>query len=260
MASAFVTRAAGAGCVTSEIRPDNLSHLGGVLRIGRGRFAESPRSMAGIGAITEIMIPNDETQSLIASVRDKRPGALERLFSEHRDYLKRVVDLRMDRQTRRRLDPSDIVQETLVEALRLVDDFVEDPVMPVHLWLRKLAVGRLVMAQRQHLGAGKRTMRREIDLPEHSSLSIAQQLVAGIASPSMASSRREIARIVRDAMSQLREIDREIILLQTFEGLNSTDAAQVLGIEPAAIRQRYGRALLRLRDLLIKCGLKGADS
>lgn len=201
----------------------------------------------------------DETESVIACVRADQPDALNRLFSQHRDYLKRVVKLRMDRQTQRRVDASDVVQDTLVEALRQVDEFVKNPVMPVRLWLRKLAVGRLVMAQRHHLGAQKRSVRREVNLPEQSSLSIAQQLVAGIASPSMASSRKEISRIVREAVSQLPENDREIILLQVFEGLTSTEAAQVLEIEPTAIRQRYGRALLRLRDLLIKCGLKGAE-
>ncbi len=48
-------------------------------------------------------------------------------------------------------------------------------------------------------------------------------------------------------------------MLQAFEGLNSTESAQVLGIEPATARKRYGRALLRMRRLLAESGLGEAQ-
>lgn len=86
-------------------------------------------------------------------------------------------------------------------------------------------------------------------------MSIAAQLVAGISSPSMQLGRAEVTGKVRDAISRLDDNDQEIILLQAFEGLNSTESAQVLGIEPATARKRFGRALLRLRKLLIEGGL-----
>jgi DNA-directed RNA polymerase specialized sigma24 family protein len=56
-------------------------------------------------------------------------------------------------------------------------------------------------------------------------------------------------------VAKLEDVDQEIILLQAFEGLNSTESAQVLGIEPATARKRFGRALLRLRALLVEGGL-----
>ncbi len=72
--------------------------------------------------------------------------------------------------------------------------------------------------------------------------------------------REEVVRKVRDAVANLDDIDREIILLQAFEGLNSSESAQVLGIEPAAARKRYGRALLRMRQRLLDSGLGGSQS
>lgn len=57
-------------------------------------------------------------------------------------------------------------------------------------------------------------------------------------------------------MSQLSELDQEILLLRSFEGLTNQEAAQVLGIEPVAASRRLGRALLRLRKLLQECGVR----
>jgi RNA polymerase sigma-70 factor (ECF subfamily) len=201
----------------------------------------------------------DEIESVVESVRRGDRQALESLFAAHRAYLRQVIGLRMDDALRVRVDPSDIVQEAQLEAARRVADYARDPKLPVRLWMRQIAIDRLTMAQRRHVGADKRSVKREFALPEHSSMSIAEQLVAGIASPSQIVARHEVVGAVRDAVGRLGENDREIILLQAFEGLNSTESAEVLGIEPPAARKRFGRALLRLRELLIESGLGGSQ-
>lgn len=203
---------------------------------------------------------SDQTDSLVEHVRRGDRGALETLFQSHRNYLKHVVQLRIDDDLRVRLDPSDIVQEVQVEAFKRVDDYARNPELPVRLWLRQLTVDQLRMAHRRHIGAQKRSRYREFSLPEHSSYSIAQQLVTGIASPSRAVSREEVVQKVREAVSRLDDADREIVMLQAFEGLNSTESGQVLGIEPATARKRFGRALLRLRTLLQQAGLGESQS
>jgi len=60
---------------------------------------------------------------------------------------------------------------------------------------------------------------------------------------------------VSEAIAELGEIDREILMMRSFEGLSYDEAACILEIEPAAARKRYGRALLRLRKLLDDRGL-----
>jgi RNA polymerase sigma-70 factor (ECF subfamily) len=196
-----------------------------------------------------------ELESVIAGVRANDQDALERLFAQHRDYLRQVVRLRIDPNTQKRVDVSDIVQDAQVEALRRVEEFAANPVMPVRLWLRQIACDRLVMAQRKHVGAARRSVKRELCLPEDMSVTIARQLVAGIPSPSAAATRKELSAKLRSAVAELDEDDREIILLQAFEGLNSTESAEVLGIEPATARKRYGRALRRLQQKLVEQGL-----
>jgi RNA polymerase sigma-70 factor (ECF subfamily) len=161
----------------------------------------------------------------------------------------------MNDDLQRRVDPSDIVQEAQLEALRRVAEYARDPQLPVRLWMRQIAIDRLRMAHRRHVRADKRSVIRELRVPDQSAMALARQLVCGAESPSRNVSRDELVRLVRGAVDRLGESDREIIVLQAFEGLNSTESAQVLGIEPATARKRYGRALLRMRRLLVESGL-----
>lgn len=198
-----------------------------------------------------------ETESVVDFVRRGDSGALAALFAAHREYLRQVVNLRMDDLLRRRVDPSDIVQEAQVEALRRVNEYCREPKLPVRLWMRQIALDRLGMSYRQHVEAQKRSLRRELQLPDHSVLTVAKQLVDGAGSPSMQFAQEELIDKVRQVVNSLQDADREIILLQAFEGLNSAESAQVLGIAPAAVRKRFGRALLRMRQQLVDLGLGG---
>jgi RNA polymerase sigma-70 factor (ECF subfamily) len=91
--------------------------------------------------------------------------------------------------------------------------------MPFHLWLRKTAYERLLKIRRHHLDVAQRTIRREVALPDHSSLQLAQQLLASGSTPSEHLDKREIARRVRQALGRLSGPDREIPLMRNFEGL-----------------------------------------
>ena len=66
---------------------------------------------------------------------------------------------------------------------------------------------------------------------------------------------QELARRLRQALAQLPENDAEVLLLRNLEGLTNEEAAQVLGIDPSATSKRYGRAILKLRKLLLESGL-----
>ena len=196
-----------------------------------------------------------ETQRLLEQVRAGDRRAFEQLFTRHRPFLRQVVELRLDPRLRARVDPSDVVQETQLEAFRRLGDYLQRRPMPFRLWLRKTACERLLMAQRHHVGAARRAVGREVPLPDASSLQLAQQLLAGASTPSQRLDRDEVAGRVRQALARLSETDREILLLRNLEMLSNQEAANVLRIDPAAASQRYGRALLRLRKLLVAAGL-----
>jgi RNA polymerase sigma-70 factor (ECF subfamily) len=200
-----------------------------------------------------------ETESLLRRIESGDAKALDRLFAQHRVYLRRVVELRLDPKLRARVDASDVVQETELEVARRIDGYLRRRPMSFRLWLRKTAQERLVMIHRRHLRARRRAAGREVSLPEGSSIALAQQLLAGGPSPSQAARKRDMARRVRQAVGELDEADREMILMRNFEELTNQEVAEALGIDPVAASKRYGRALLRLKDVLIERGLSGSD-
>ena len=198
-----------------------------------------------------------ETSDLLNEVRHGQP-AFDRLFARHREALRMAISLRFDPALRGRIDPSDIVQDTQMEAFRRLPEFLKRQPMPFHLWLRKMAHERLIMMRRRHLGAACRAVGSELPLPEQSSALLAQNLLAAGQSPSHQAERAELAQQVRLALGQLPQIDQEILLMRTFELMPYEDIACLLEIESAAARKRYGRALLRLHALLVAEGITGS--
>jgi RNA polymerase sigma-70 factor (ECF subfamily) len=196
-----------------------------------------------------------ETRRLLELGRAGDKNAFEELFSRHRASVRQVIDFRLDDRLRSRLDPSDLVQETQMEAFRHLPEYFEGQPMPLHLWLRCKAYDRLQAARRRHFGAGKRSVEYECLLPDGSSLHLAEHFVDSGSTPSQHLSRRELVREVRRAMAELSEADRDILIMRNLESLTNLEVAQALAIEPATARQRYARALLRLRHQLIKRNL-----
>jgi RNA polymerase sigma-70 factor (ECF subfamily) len=165
------------------------------------------------------------------------------------------VESRLDPKLRRRVDPADIVQEAHLEAVRRLGHYLERSPMPFRLWLRQIAYDHLLKARRHHLGTARRAVEREISITEHSSLVLLEQLLAREPTPSQHLNRKELAQRLRDALTQLPEIDREILNLRVMEGLSYDEVSYLLDIQPATARKRQGRALLRLHRILFDEGL-----
>ena len=198
---------------------------------------------------------SEETRSLLHQVRGGDGGAFDRLFAHYQPRLQRFVELRIDPRLRARVDPADVVQEAHLEALRRLDGFLENPALPFRLWIRRIALDRLLMARRRHVGAARRAVGREAALPDPSGSPAAARLTESASSPSQHAGREELAARVRAAVARLPEADREIIRMRTFDGLAFEEVARRLGVEPAAARKRHGRALLRLHQVLADDGL-----
>ncbi len=205
--------------------------------------------------MAELTPDSTQTRDLLRQMQAGNRRAFDQLFAEHRVYLRQFIELRLDHKLRARVDPSDVVQETQMEAYRRLEDYLERRPMPFRLWLRKTADERMQKLRRQHVEAARRAVHRELRIPDQSSLQLAQQLFAPGSSPSRQLSRREVARRVSQAMAQLSEADREILMLRNFEGLSYEEVGFLMEIDPAAARKRYGRALLRLQKFLFESGL-----
>ena len=209
--------------------------------------------------MSDLKPDSSATRRLLGQVASGDDSAFEAILSRYQRRLHRFVQSRLDRRVRTRVDASDLVQETGLQAFQRLDDYLRRKPMPFWLWLEKTAHERLRKARRRHLGAAGRSVEREVRLPDRSSRLLARQIWdrQNLArhDPTQGLSRQEVSRRVGEAIAELGEIDREILMMRSFEGLSYDEAACILEIEPAAARKRYGRALLRLRKLLDDRGL-----
>jgi RNA polymerase sigma-70 factor (ECF subfamily) len=85
----------------------------------------------------DILSDSAETGRLLTRIRAGERAAFNELFDRHRKDLRRAVELRLDRQLRARVDASDIVQESQLEAYRRLDDYLERSPMLTTYRLRK---------------------------------------------------------------------------------------------------------------------------
>ncbi len=198
---------------------------------------------------------SEETDGLLEEVRQGDRQALDRLLTRHRDELRSFVEMRLDPRVAARVDPSDVVQETQMEVVRRMDDFLKHRPMPFRLWVRKTAYERLLDLHKHHVKRSKRSVRREVALPDQSSFLLVRPLLGGRSTPSQRLEAQELAERVAGVVAELSQGDREILLMRHAERMPFDEIACLLDIETSAARKRFGRALIRLQLGLSEHGL-----
>src|SRR5437879_965228 len=174
---------------------------------------------------------SSDSVDLIERVRAGDQEALNTLFTRHRDRLRRMVEMRLDTRLQARTDAPDVLQEAYVEVVERLDEYLNDPQLPLFLWLRLVVGERLMKLHRHHLGTQMRDAGREVSLyrgalPAASSAALAAQLLGKHTSPTQAVVRAERILRLQEALNSLDPIDREIISLRHFEQLSRTESAQ----------------------------------
>jgi RNA polymerase sigma-70 factor, ECF subfamily len=181
--------------------------------------------------------------------------AFQDLFGRYRDRLKRMIHLRLNRRLQGRVDDSDVLQEAYLDVSRRLNEYLANPTLPFFLWLRHLAGLKLAEVHRRHLGTQLRDAEREVTLhrgglPEADSVSLANQLLGKLTTPSQAAIKAETRLFVQEALNSMDPVDREVLALKHFEQLSTSEIAEVLGLSKAGAGSRYLRAIKRLREIL----------
>jgi RNA polymerase sigma-70 factor (ECF subfamily) len=197
-------------------------------------------------------MPGDdpETEARLRQAARGDGRALPWLLDRHRDRLRRMIAVRLDERLSARLDPSDVVQETLLDAARKFEDYLRDRPLPFYPWLHRLAAERLAQAHRYHLRALCREAGRDgpagIPWAISSGLRLADLLAASGSSPSQHLIREEERQAIWRALGELTEEDREILVMRYLDQLAFAEIAAILAITEGAARVRHFRALQRL--------------
>jgi RNA polymerase sigma-70 factor (ECF subfamily) len=177
----------------------------------------------------------------------------KRSLEEFRSYLLLLARVQLDPGAQNRIDPSDIVQQTLLEAHAKADQFQGDD-SALAAWLRQVLVNNLRDAQRA-LRRAKRDVRREQSLEEaveQSSARLEGVLAGPESSPSQRAVRNEDLLRLADALVQLPEPQREAIVLHHLQGWSLAETARRLERTDAAVAGLLHRGLKKLRELMTR--------
>jgi RNA polymerase sigma-70 factor (ECF subfamily) len=194
------------------------------------------------------------TDQLLNRARQHDRQAIDVLLQRHRERLKRMVCIHLDSRLSTRIDPSDVVQESLADAAGKLPEYLRTVPLEFYPWLRQIAWNRLIDVHRKHIGAQCRSIRREqqlvMPLSDESIVELAARVVQPGSSPSRQLVREEIRTRVREAIDRLKPQDREVLVLIYLEQLRPHEVAQVAQVSEKAVNMRHLRALERLRTEL----------
>jgi RNA polymerase sigma-70 factor (ECF subfamily) len=174
--------------------------------------------------------------------------ALERF----RQYLLVLAQLRLGRQFQGKLDASDVVQQTLLEAHRQRGQFQGHTDGQLAAWLRQLLAGTLADACRA-LGRAKRDAARERSLEaalDESSARLEAWLAADQSSPSQQADRNEQLVRLAEALARLPDDQRTAVQLKHLHGHAVAEIAEIMGRSPTAVGGLLRRGMTRLRELM----------
>lgn len=173
-------------------------------------------------------------------------------LEQYRTYLGLLVREQFDARLRTKLDPSDIVQQTLTEAFEHQAQYRGQSAAQKAGWLRQMLANNLADAYRR-FGAAKRNISRERALDaalEQSSARLGDWLAGGTSSPSQKAMRHEDALQLSSALEQLPETQREAVVLRHLHGNSLNQIATELNCSSAAAAGLLKRGLKRLREIL----------
>ena len=197
--------------------------------------------------------PEFDTQDLLRAARAGDGSAQGRLMEMYRNYLILLARLQIGRRLQGKVDPSDLVQETFLNAHRDFAGFRGKTEEEIVVWLRRILATRLAMTVRRYHGVKGRDVRLERELAgdlEASSKSLNREFVAPFSSPSQHAAGREQAVLLADALRELPEDYREVIILRHMEGLPFPLVARQMGRSVDSVKKLWMRGLVQLRRLL----------
>ena len=189
------------------------------------------------------------TSKLIASAKTGCIRSRGELLRQYRGYLKTLARVQLHPVVGVKADASDLVQETCLVAHEGFDRFRGTTEAEFSSWLRSILASRLAKLVRFH-AAQKRSVALERELYERldrSSMALGQVLVHPGPSPSEVAAQRENARLVADAIENLAEDYRTVILLRHVEGLPYADIAKEMQRSVDSVKKLWVRALAQLQ-------------
>ena len=170
------------------------------------------------------------------------------LFETHWNRLVAIVRRRVDPTLGVVLDAEEVVNAAFLDARRRWVTYRDERKVSPFVWLFRIVNDRVVedwrTATRQ-----KRNIRRNVPWPDRASVELGLRLLAPDTSPTQAAVRNEEAELILKALGQLREEDREIIMLRSYDDLSFAEIGELLETSENTATVRYVRAIRKLKEI-----------
>jgi len=204
---------------------------------------------------------HSEAEALLTEARQGIRESLGRLLQTYANYIKLVAAAQVGARLKVRVSPSDVVQETFLQAHRTFDQFRGRTEAEFLAWLQRILASQLTHLYEKHILAEKRDARREVSLDEvgakleRSTARLALVLADNAPSPSSLAQQHERAVMLADELAELPPDYRQVLLLRNLEGLPFGEVAERMQRSPGAVRMLWLRAVDKLRQQLTDKGL-----
>ncbi len=183
---------------------------------------------------------------------EKRPSGDPDDLGRYREYLRFLAEVQLRGPLRTKIDPSDLVQQTMLQAHAAADQCQADNSAAKAGWLKQI-LNRNVLHAARDLHRDKRDIRKERSLEaaiHESSCRIDAFLAGDVSSPSVRADRNEQIALLSLALQELPEAQREAIVGHYFHGESLAEVGEKIGRSGPAVAGLVHRGLKALRKVL----------
>ncbi|MFG0316078.1 MAG: RNA polymerase sigma factor [Planctomycetota bacterium JB042] len=207
---------------------------------------------------TATVTPNDELTRSLDLMKRAQGGddaALNRLVERYYDRVRPIVRARLGERLRRRVDSGDILQNTFATVVRTYDRFDVNDEASLIAWMSRIAENQ-ILDEHDRQSAKKRRAEREVELDAGASDDRAVDPSSPANGPGESVERRERDELLEEALGELSELYRELILLRDYMGFSWEEVASRTGRPTAAAaRMMHATARIELGKLLRQRGV-----
>ncbi len=215
---------------------------------------------AGVSGENDNQAARDEAderaavQTAVRTARQADAKAAAGLLEQFRSRLKWFVKFRLGGRISSRVDASDVVQDTYLDASRQLDDLANLSSRSLLNVLKKMAGRRAVDSYRRHVRAMRRSVLREMPidgpLANNSDIRLVDILPSSTSTPATKASRRDLLRAMREGLNKLSANDRQLLEMRHLQQRSVEEIAELLQTSRGVVTSRHLRALRRLRRIL----------
>jgi RNA polymerase sigma-70 factor (ECF subfamily) len=194
-----------------------------------------------------------DSKAKLAAAKQGDSQAKGELLDRFRPYLNVIAQRLLDERLKGRMDYSDVVQATYLEASRDFEAFRGDSIETFLAWLRHILRNNISTAHQEHLATQKRSAKLEITMNSigsygSSPMQFEQLIPAETSSPSQRMMRSEAAAILAACIEGLPRAQGDAIRMRYLEGMSLKGISERMKKTEMAVAGLLKRGLQGLRE------------